>query len=73
MAKQKNTAGKKSVKGVSIQVANRRIDELRKRAAAAPLVARTAREHLERPLDSGIRVNRMIEPGSNRSLSLLTI
>ena len=56
MAKQKNTAGKKSVKDVSIQMANRRIDELRRRAAAAPLVARTVQEHLERPLDSGIRI-----------------
>ena len=51
MAKQRITARNKSVNGVSIQVANRRIDELRKRAAAAPLVARTVREHLEHPLD----------------------
>ena len=56
MAANKNRSNKKSAPGVSIEVANERIDALRKRAAAAPPVARSVREHLDRPLDDRIHI-----------------
>ena len=57
MAANKNRSGKKSAPGISIEIANSKIDALRKRAAATPVAVRSGREYLERPLDDRIRIS----------------
>ncbi|NKB68689.1 MAG: GNAT family N-acetyltransferase [Candidatus Latescibacteria bacterium] len=46
----------KAARGVSFAVANKKIDTLRRRAAANPVAVRSGREYLDRPLDGRIQI-----------------